>query len=140
MTTNDTTPQDMQKLLKINIVAEVLHGVEGEALILNGYRVVGPKAWGGGTVTKKWRPFEIENILSAVPELEAYIRSLEQKCKDLYADAKSWESRAIASQNTVDRMTTIMVDNDVLCQECSGDLTRAEMQEGICTDCSRHLS
>ncbi len=33
---------------------EILAGVEGNALLIDGYRVAGPKAWGSGTVTKSF--------------------------------------------------------------------------------------
>jgi hypothetical protein len=36
------------------VTLEIVHGVEGDCISLNDYRVCGPKPWGGGTVTKKW--------------------------------------------------------------------------------------
>jgi len=34
---------------------EVVNGVEGPSLCINGYRVAGPKPWGGGHVITTWR-------------------------------------------------------------------------------------
>ena len=36
------------------IKIEVIRGVEGNCLVINNYRVVGPKAWGGGSIIKTW--------------------------------------------------------------------------------------
>jgi len=33
---------------------EIVQGVEGQCLVVNDYRVAGPKPWGGGTVIKTW--------------------------------------------------------------------------------------
>jgi hypothetical protein len=30
-------------------------GVEGTAIYLNGYRIAGPKPWGGGVVRDEWK-------------------------------------------------------------------------------------
>lgn len=32
----------------------IVGGVEGPHISLNEYRIAGPKAWGGGTVQKRW--------------------------------------------------------------------------------------
>lgn len=37
------------------ITIEVVRGPEGPCLLVNEYRVAGPKPWGGGTVTHEWR-------------------------------------------------------------------------------------
>lgn len=37
------------------VTIELVKGVEGQCLIINGYRVAGPKPWGGGVVTKTWK-------------------------------------------------------------------------------------
>lgn len=33
---------------------QVIQGVEGKCLVINDYRVSGPKPWGGGTVIDSW--------------------------------------------------------------------------------------
>ena len=33
---------------------EVIRGVEGDCLVLDGMRIAGPKPWGGGRVIKEW--------------------------------------------------------------------------------------
>ena len=33
---------------------EVVRGVEGDCLVLDGTRIAGPKPWGGGRVIKEW--------------------------------------------------------------------------------------
>jgi hypothetical protein len=32
----------------------LIHGVEGDCLAIDGFRVWGPKPWGGGTIVKEW--------------------------------------------------------------------------------------
>ena len=39
-------------MAKVRIM--LVNGVEGMALYINDYRVVGPKPWGGGTAVKSW--------------------------------------------------------------------------------------
>jgi len=36
------------------IKIEVINGVEGACLVINNYRVVGPKPWAHGAVIKTW--------------------------------------------------------------------------------------
>lgn len=33
---------------------EYVHGVEGPCVYLNGYRIAGPKPWGGGQIVRTW--------------------------------------------------------------------------------------
>lgn len=33
---------------------EICRGVEGICIYLNGYRIVGPKPWGGGEIIQSW--------------------------------------------------------------------------------------
>jgi hypothetical protein len=33
---------------------ELVRGVEGDSIYLNGYRIAGPKPWGGGPVAAQW--------------------------------------------------------------------------------------
>ena len=44
----------------------ITSGVEGLCIYLNGYRIAGPKPWGGGTIVKEWRVTkkEIEDALA----------------------------------------------------------------------------
>ena len=32
----------------------IIRGVEGFAVLINDYRVAGPKAWGGGKIIREW--------------------------------------------------------------------------------------
>ena len=32
----------------------IIKGVEGFAVLINDYRVAGPKAWGGGKIIREW--------------------------------------------------------------------------------------
>lgn len=54
---------------------EVIQGVEGKCLAINGYRVAGPKPWGGGTVVDSWTI-----PIKAIPALG---RLLDDKLTDL---------------------------------------------------------
>lgn len=47
-----TTP--IREAEEEQIEIEIIHGVEGDCFAIDGYRVAGPKPWGGGTVTKSW--------------------------------------------------------------------------------------
>jgi hypothetical protein len=38
----------------INIILELVNGVEGDSIYLNDTRICGAKPWGGGSVIKKW--------------------------------------------------------------------------------------
>ena len=40
--------------MKQMIIIELMKGVEGFALYIDGLRICGPKPWGGGTVIKTW--------------------------------------------------------------------------------------
>lgn len=40
---------------KAFLTIEVIQGIEGPCLSVNGYRVAGPKPWGGGTVVMIWK-------------------------------------------------------------------------------------
>lgn len=37
---------------------EIVEGVKGMAIYLNGYRIAGPKPWGGGHVAERWEVTE----------------------------------------------------------------------------------
>ena len=50
---------------------EIVNGVEGLAIYLNGCRIGGPKPWGGGTVIHKW-VVDVDRIKGALPR---------QRCK-----------------------------------------------------------
>ena len=41
--------RDLERIVRIEVVA----GVEGSSMYLNGYRIAGPKPWGGGKVTHR---------------------------------------------------------------------------------------
>lgn len=36
------------------VCVEIVRGVGGLSVYLNGYRIVGEKPWGGGTVVRRW--------------------------------------------------------------------------------------
>lgn len=42
------------------IKVTIVQGKEGLAVLLNDYRICGPKPWGGGTVVKEWEVDKIE--------------------------------------------------------------------------------
>ena len=44
---------------------EYVEGVEGNSIYLNGYRIVGPKPWGGGPIIEKWE-VSLEDIHTAL--------------------------------------------------------------------------
>ncbi|RPH41483.1 MAG: hypothetical protein EHM87_19560 [Burkholderiales bacterium] len=56
---------DIEKIIEICIV----RGCEGSAIVINDYRVAGPKPWGGGTIEKRWQ-CSLKDILEAIPELK----------------------------------------------------------------------
>lgn len=39
----------------VMVDVEIIEGVKGSCLVINDNRVCGPKPWGGGRVTQKWR-------------------------------------------------------------------------------------
>lgn len=55
---------ERKKTLKLELIA----GVEGQCVALNGYRIAGPKPWGGGTIVKEWVT-DVDRLQRAVPEL-----------------------------------------------------------------------
>ena len=38
-----------------DVIIELVDGCEGQCLVINDYRIAGPKPWGGGHVKKTWR-------------------------------------------------------------------------------------
>ncbi len=41
--------------MKTQIVElEIVEGVEGPSVYLDGYRIAGPKPWGGGHISRRW--------------------------------------------------------------------------------------
>lgn len=58
-TDNKVSPKRRAKAEKF-VSLEIIRGVAGDAICLcnevgSGYRLAGPKPWGGGTVIKKWK-------------------------------------------------------------------------------------
>ena len=51
--------------MKDKLVIEVVHGVEGDCLVIDDNRVAGPKPWGGGHVTKIWY-LDVDQVQSVV--------------------------------------------------------------------------
>lgn len=45
---------------------DIVRGVEGIALYINDFRVVGPKPWGGGKYIKQWESVNVSDILKAI--------------------------------------------------------------------------
>ena len=50
---------------------DIVKGVEGHAIYINDFRVVGPKPWGGGEYVKSWEKVEIKDILKALEKKDA---------------------------------------------------------------------
>jgi hypothetical protein len=44
---------------------QLVEGVEGPSIYLNGYRIAGPKPWGGGRVVRTWKTTP-RDVLEAV--------------------------------------------------------------------------
>jgi hypothetical protein len=55
----------MSRRKKKSVRVEILQGVEGKALVIEGLRVAGPKAWGGGEVVLGFT-VEVEEIRLAL--------------------------------------------------------------------------
>ena len=47
--------REPEKLKNKNINIEVVNGVGGDCLIIDGNRISGPKPLGGGTITHRWK-------------------------------------------------------------------------------------
>ena len=47
------------------ITIEIINGSEGQCVVINNYRVAGPKPWGGGFVEKSWTASK-QDILTAI--------------------------------------------------------------------------
>lgn len=45
---------------------DVVRGVSGLAIYLNGYRIAGDKPWGGGTVVERWKAVGDEDLRKAL--------------------------------------------------------------------------
>jgi len=43
--------KDNEEMIEVSIIS----GVEGLAVLLNDYRIAGPKPWGGGRILRTWR-------------------------------------------------------------------------------------
>ncbi len=52
----------------VEVTIEVCQGVEGPSIYVNGYRLAGPKPWGGGPITLRLT-CSLDDILSAIPQL-----------------------------------------------------------------------
>ncbi len=50
---------------------DIVKGVEGHAIYINDFRVVGPKPWGGGEYIKSWEKVKVEDILKAIGKKES---------------------------------------------------------------------
>lgn len=50
---------------RVPLTFTIIQGVEGPSLYLNGFRVAGPKPWGGGKVLYEWT-VEGEDLLAAL--------------------------------------------------------------------------
>lgn len=62
----------------VMVDVEIVEGVEGTCLVINDNRVCGPKPWGGGRVTKKWRA-SAKIISDALPIHAEYMKWIESK-------------------------------------------------------------
>jgi hypothetical protein len=47
------------------VTLQIVDGVEGCAIYLNGFRIAGPKPWGGGKVVNSWNiaPEDLESAI-----------------------------------------------------------------------------
>lgn len=57
----------MPKIDEKEVELCLCNGVEGPCIILNDYRVAGPKPWGGGKIVRTWkvRVGDIKHAISA---------------------------------------------------------------------------
>jgi hypothetical protein len=51
------------------IIVEVISGVEGHCLVVDGTRIAGPKPWGGGRVVHTWK-VPVEKLKPNNPEIK----------------------------------------------------------------------
>src|SRR3990167_1457373 len=75
---NNTTPVEEWEEKKL--VIEVISGVEGDCVAIDGYRVAGNKPWGGGTIKQSWNT-ERKHIIKAL-ELESFITLREERARE----------------------------------------------------------
>ena len=40
--------------MRETVTVTIVHGVEGNSMYVDNYRVAGPKPWGGGTTISEW--------------------------------------------------------------------------------------
>lgn len=64
------TLMEPERIAEKTYQMELIHGVEGDCISLNNYRIAGPKPWGGGQVTRAWR-VSVADLQRAIPELAA---------------------------------------------------------------------
>jgi hypothetical protein len=57
----------MNRKVRKTVSLTYTKGVEGNCIYLNGYRICGPKPWGGGTILAKWE-VEIKDIKTALSQ------------------------------------------------------------------------
>lgn len=59
-----------EKPASVNL--NVVDGVEGPSLYVNGHRVIGPKPWGGGSTVAEWNasPEDVARILGRLVDLD----------------------------------------------------------------------
>lgn len=69
----------MRKLRTVELC--IVNGVEGQSVSINGYRVCGPKPWGGGKVVRTWSVAvaDIRQALTYVRAPEELIVKLEKR-------------------------------------------------------------
>jgi hypothetical protein len=56
----------LRRTINPTVEIAIVAGVEGNALVVNGTRVAGPKPWGGGRVILKWDVDEVR-LREALP-------------------------------------------------------------------------
>jgi hypothetical protein len=62
------------------IDVRLVDGVEGQCVVVNDYRICGPKPWGGGTTNKQWKTTK-ESVLRAFLDPDESQRWLRQELR-----------------------------------------------------------
>lgn len=67
------------------MIIELVSGVEGECIVVNGTRIAGPKPWGGGKIVKTWK-VDPYGIAALATECKTEIEEIRQKETKDYAE------------------------------------------------------
>ena len=120
------------------MLIEIVNGCEGQSVYISdldgsGYRVAGPKPWGGGTVSKKWE-VKIVHILRAV--------GVDRELTQLRADNQA-QSEILSQKDATIRLLTKRHKLEVADNKALRDKVEAErwipVPERLPDDDSPHL-